>query len=452
MQSRKAAWPSLKNAIIFLFALSVSFGMGVLFEKYVTLEKSQQQVWTRYEESNDVTMTNPTTRNETNTSVPSHERRDDIIVTATETADVISKGLPPSSSSTSSPPPIPAFVSLPKGRKGRWVPFKGPVPGLNIKRYRKCKALVKNEAGDADRINQMQSWQWESLSPDLDALKLSEVFGSAKSCLSKKTILFIGDSLSRQAHHSAVCMLDAVGHETNEELSEQIVTSFANERHTLKHQECWRFESLGNARLCYLLNNWIMADLRSPARFRDHGIDMDRELDFSRLGGLSENWLRRSPRPDVLVISSGTWYVGDPGKPEVWIPRLRRALRAMLDRVAELFDTRVLMTKVTYVIYRTLSQNHIQGGNWVSGGSCTQDAPAQHPGPDLYGKSFTSLFWENGTMDRANEVLYEEIARRPPTYRYWVLDGQAVAKERWDTHPRSNDCLHFVLPSVPDLW
>jgi len=354
-------------------------------------------------------------------------------------------------SSEGLPPIDEAMIRYPKGRKGRWVKAEGKVVGFDVDKFQSCKALDAKDSGSKAQIDQMQFWQWEGLDPDVMDLKQNEVYDAAKRCLSGKKIVFIGDSLQRQMHHAGVCMLHAAGHDAFEDLNDRIVQTFPTDTGTFPLQECWHFPSLEHARMCYVLNYWTMADLRSPLKYRDHKIDLQREIDWARLGGLTEHWARQNPGPNVFVWSTGTWSLG--GTENDWKPLITKTYRAMLDRMEELFQMNLLNVNQTYVVYRTLSQNHYEGESWVKNDGCKHDMPLQYSSSnDLYATEFTGRFVEGGMTDRANRVLYEELARKPPSYRYWVLDGQAVAKERCDAHPGGGDCLHFVLPSVPVVW
>jgi len=362
-------------------------------------------------------------------------------------ADVDPTAVPPKIQNT-----VPA-LELPRGRKGRWVKVDDPLAGFDVEKYHSCKAFDAKDVQNNSQIARIQSWQWEGLNPDVMDVKRNEVYDAAKKCLSGKIIAFVGDSMSRQMHHAGVCLLHSVGHDTWEEDAELVIQTFPNEAAFLKRQECWRFPSMENAQWCYVMNHWLVGDLRSPLQVRNVALNRDRELDWQRLGGLTEQWARRNPPPDVMMFSGGTWYLSyRPNNYDTWVPHLTKAYRGMLDRLEELFQAQVLNVNVTYIIFRTINQHHMRNGWHDQGGICTHDAPMQHPEDDLYAPEYTSQFSENGAADLASKILHEEIALKPPSYNYWVLDGQAVSKERSDSHPGGVDCYHYIFPSVPDVW
>mmetsp|Transcript_10187 Transcript_10187/g.17314 ORF Transcript_10187/g.17314 Transcript_10187/m.17314 type:complete len:231 (+) Transcript_10187:166-858(+) len=173
-------------------------------------------------------------------------------------ADVDPTAVPPKIQNT-----VPA-LELPRGRKGRWVKVDDPLAGFDVEKYHSCKAFDAKDVQNNSQIARIQSWQWEGLNPDVMDVKRNEVYDAAKKCLSGKIIAFVGDSMSRQMHHAGVCLLHSVGHDTWEEDAELVIQTFPNEAAFLKRQECWRFPSMENAQWCYVMNHWLVGDLRSP--------------------------------------------------------------------------------------------------------------------------------------------------------------------------------------------
>eukprot|EP00276_Gloeochaete_wittrockiana_P000949 CAMPEP_0184671640 /NCGR_PEP_ID=MMETSP0308-20130426/85623_1 /TAXON_ID=38269 /ORGANISM="Gloeochaete witrockiana, Strain SAG 46.84" /LENGTH=238 /DNA_ID=CAMNT_0027118811 /DNA_START=538 /DNA_END=1251 /DNA_ORIENTATION=+ len=202
-------------------------------------------------------------------------------------------------------------------------------------------------------------------------------------------------------------------------------------------------------------SQYMVRDKRPLTRVREHRIS-HKELDFGHLGGTTEH-LIKSRKIDYIVFGVGNWlHVAFYKENKIWTePYVRRAFRKGIDRLNKLYKKGVLDAKVTRVIFRLVHLNHREP---LKNSTCLHDEKTTFDREFLNSREFDNLFDQSMASVLVNNVLIEELHRRALRFQYFILDTQTVSRERWEAHTSSfrvdkkRDCLHWVLPGVPDTW
>ena len=291
-----------------------------------------------------------------------------------------------------------------------------------------------------------QNWWWQPAECDLEPFDAS-VFASFTL---KRPITFVGDSVVRQMYDSMLCLLASRNHSISF-ISDPFLVD--NRRHlgicTPHHRKIPRTCSLSQ---------------RKPGLSAD--VDLERADQFVRA------LLRtgRCQRKHIVVLSTGIWlsmhgnviknsthifnYTGfSEGIPGKILPDLlRQTLRTVGTQLV------AKQCNATF-IYRTQSPQHFQGGAWNSGGHCEQELNVTNIEQELVNDTKYPHLPSLEAEREAATILGSRLHWR-------LLDITSLTLARRDAHPgalrrafatdlskgTAQDCLHWCLPGVPDVW
>ncbi|CAL9023988.1 unnamed protein product [Prunus brigantina] len=98
----------------------------------------------------------------------------------------------------------------------------------------------------------------------------------------------------------------------------------------------------------------------------------------------------------------------------------------------------------TQVFFRSSSPTHFRGGQWNTGGSCTE---ANEPLIQLSG------------IPEEKDIIAEEVIKQMKT-PVTLLNITSLSEYKIDGHPSIygnqssgvQDCSHWCLPGIPDVW
>ncbi|CAL5188926.1 unnamed protein product [Lathyrus oleraceus] len=275
--------------------------------------------------------------------------------------------------------------------------------------------------------------------------------------IQNKHIAFVGDSLARNQLESLLCMLSTTS-------TPYLVYQNGEDKKFRR----WHFPS----------HNVNFSLYWSP--FLVHGVERSNEGQYYNtmfLDLVNERWARDIDLLDMIVISTGRWFllpsiyyengvvIGSLNCPEFnhtqmdfYVP-LRKALRTTLNSIIE---RKVAKGNGIDVIVKTFSPDHFEG-DWNKGGGCSKTKP--------YRKEEKVVGGMEGEIRRIEieEVENAKVkAKQFGGIRFEIMDVTKLALLRPDGHPGpyinhfpfangvqkyvQKDCLHWCLPGPIDTW
>ncbi|KAL5060696.1 hypothetical protein RYX36_032300 [Vicia faba] len=256
-----------------------------------------------------------------------------------------------------------------------------------------------------------------------------------------KRLVFVGDSINRNQWESMLCMLLSAVKDPKRVFE-------ARGRKIVKEKGNYSFRFLDyQCTVEYYVSHFLVHE--SKARV---GQKRRPTLRIDAIDHGSSRWRGAH----ILVFNTAHWWSHYKTKAGIYYyqegtmvhPRLNvsTAFRKALTTWASWVDKHI-NSKKTQVFFRTSAPSHFRGGNWNSGGHCTE---ATHPLKETL----------NTTYPEKN-VIVEEIIKRMKT-PVTLLNITSLSEFRIDGHPsiygrktrssRIQDCSHWCLPGVPDTW
>ncbi|XP_057485005.1 protein trichome birefringence-like [Actinidia eriantha] len=265
-----------------------------------------------------------------------------------------------------------------------------------------------------------------------------------------KRLVFVGDSLNRNMWESLVCIL----------------------RNSAKDQSKV-YEASGR--------NHFRGEASYSFVFKDYGCTVEffvspflvQEWEVSDKNGSKKETLRldivgrsadQYKSADIVVFNTGHWWTHEKtskgkdyyqeGSHVYGELKVIEAFRKALTTWARWVDANINPMK-TSVFFRGYSASHFSGGQWNSGGQC------DHETEPIKNKTYLSPYppkmtvLESVLKGMKTRVSYLNITRltdyrkdgHPSIYR-----KQIMSEEERQSPMRFQDCSHWCLPGVPDVW
>ncbi|KAK6918248.1 Trichome birefringence-like, N-terminal domain, partial [Dillenia turbinata] len=332
---------------------------------------------------------------------------------------------------------------------GEWIPNPlGPVytneSCPEIEDHQNC---MKNGRPDSGYLY----WRWKPKDCEIlrfDAKKFLDL-------MRDKSWAFIGDSISRNHVQSLLCILAQV---------ELPVEVYHDKEYRSKR---WNFPSY-NFTLSVIWTPFLI----HAAIFEDKNGVTSSDIQL-HLDKLDETWTDQYKSFDYIVFAGGKWFLKTaiyyendtiqgchycPGKnlTELGFEHAyRKALRLI-------FNFMTSPEQKGFVIFRTATPDHFEGGEWFSGGTCNRTVPFKDGEVDLRDidrvmhdieleefEKAEKVGSENGVVLNLLDTTHLSLLRpdaHPGPYRTF----QPFAKDK--NAKVQNDCLHWCLPGPIDYW
>ncbi|KAI0512392.1 hypothetical protein KFK09_013031 [Dendrobium nobile] len=329
---------------------------------------------------------------------------------------------------------------------GTWVRDNGSNHGYT---NQTCKSLPESKnCGKYGKNGDYVRWRWQPARCELPRFNAKEFLEISRG----KRMAFVGDSVARNQADSLVCLLAEM----------EIPKAFHKDPED--KFPIWHFES-HNFTLMVMWTKFLVQGTERLINGSNSGV-YDLHLDK-----IDQEWTKKLPFINHIVISSGHWFFG-----KIYLYEggqligciycsekivrnndpafgLRKAFRKALQFLnkAEVFDQDNL------IFLRTFSPAHFENGTWNGGGYCNRTRPFDEAEINLAG-----TYWEirNAQVEEINKIKI--ASSRNAKRRFELLDITKAMMMRPDAHPDTNwnnqwmkgysDCVHWCMPGAVDMW
>lgn len=289
-------------------------------------------------------------------------------------------------------------------------------------------------------------WQpWECDLPQLDAKVFLEHF-------KHRRIGFVGDSLNRNMYVSLVCYLKQasgqvkkwrpVGADKGVTFLDYNLTLAYHRTNLLARYRRWEAKEDGG-------------QLKNLGYKEGYRVDVD----------VPQSTWAEAPRfHDVLILNTGHWWQApvkfDPaktpmlffegGEPVIPTRSPEEGLDMVLKYMIKFIDKEMRAEGLKFL--RTQSPRHFEGGDWNEGGKCHRVKPMNADEVEAFFASDSR--GANVEMSIINEHLTEAVKGTS----FLLLNISYMSSLRADGHPSKSagklheDCMHWCLPGVTDVW
>ncbi|KAJ3692528.1 hypothetical protein LUZ60_012878 [Juncus effusus] len=295
--------------------------------------------------------------------------------------------------------------------------------------------------------DQFLKWRWQPNRCNIPRLNATDFLERLRG----KRLLFVGDSLNRNMWESLVCILRNAVRDKS-----RVFEVSGKKRFKSKTSGYYSFRFKDYK--CYVdfvRSTFLVKEFYT----KNNGIE-DEKL---RLDLLDETTVAYQ-KADIIIFNTGHWWTHEKtseginyyqeGNYVYPVLKVLKAYKKALTTWARWVDKNINPTK-TQVVFRGYSLTHFRGGQWNSGGQCNKETEP------IFNESFLSHYpskmraLERVLRGMKTPVLYLNISRltdyrkdaHPSVYRKKYNSLEEQIKEE-----KSQDCSHWCLPGVPDLW
>lgn len=264
-----------------------------------------------------------------------------------------------------------------------------------------------------------------------------------------KTLAFIGDSLGRQQFQSLMCMITG-GKESPDVTSVGWKYGLVKARGALR-PDGWAYWFPGtNTTILYYWSASLcdLEPLNSVNPTMDYAMHLDRPPAFLR---------RFLNKFDVLVLNTGhhwnrgklkanRWvmHVGGVPNTDTKIAEIGGAKNLTIHSIVKWVDSQLPKYPGLKAFYRTISPRHFFNGDWNTGGSCDNTTPLSDGKEVLKDESLdpVAVAAVKGTRVKLLDITASSQLR----------DEGHISRYSIRATPGVQDCLHWCLPGIPDMW
>lgn len=334
--------------------------------------------------------------------------------------------------------------------KGDWVadPTGPRYTNLSCNTIEHHQNCMKNGRPDSSYIY----WKWSPRDCELPKFNPRRFLDLMR----KKSMAFIGDSISRNHVQSLLCLLSQV---------EKAVEVYHDEEYRSKR---WVFPS----------HDFTLSVIWSPfltkAKIFEDSDGVSSGAVQLYLDELDSEWIEQFKNFDYIEIAGGKWFL----KTAVYYENntIVGCHNCHINNVTELgFDyayRKALNSTLkfitgsdhkVYTFFRTTTPDHFENGEWNTGGYCNRTVPFKEGEIDLIDIDTIMRNIELEEFDKAKAVGI----KRGSTLK--LFDTTYLSLLRPDGHPGpyrafhpfegkdknakvQNDCLHWCLPGPIDSW
>ncbi|MED6196452.1 Protein trichome berefringence-like 7 [Stylosanthes scabra] len=316
---------------------------------------------------------------------------------------------------------------------GSWV----RVPGYPLYNATDCPFVEKgfNCLGNGRVDTDYLSWRWKPKGCNIPTFDVRAVLEMLRS----KRVVFVGDSMSRTQWESMICMLMA-GVEDKSGVYE------VNQNNITKRIRFLgvRFSAF-NFTIEFFRSVFLVQQGTLP-RYMQRPRRVKSTLMLDKLDDISDQWVNS----DVLIFNTGHWWVPSKLFDIGCYFQVKRSLRLGMS-IPAAFKTaletwaswveREIDSNRTRIFFRTYEPSH-----W-------SDEPlrlcnvTKYPAQKTEGRD-RSLFLDT-VLEVVKNVRVPINVLRVTSMSAFRSDGHVG---NWSENPSIQDCSHWCLPGVPDMW